>query len=307
MVMQIMTGDSDFPNEARMADHEGSLRVSSIGTNFEHYSSGLLASGEVPVRVLERGDIPPALLATNEYMDTGKVLPDGCNPDGFVYGTGAGNVLGTLMLFDDVLPKAILSVDILPDAVLLGRATIALIRASDGYDDFIGKISSPSIFGTAVESVIDEETSEKLKKLFSEVDVGSLSSDVSFAIEHVPDTGVVGRQRGRDVISVFAVIREKWAQIKQLSDEQNIGFGFSDFFEQKVLSYVASLTDFSMRTNIIYTSNLADYLAWKKFKDSLEQLNREGNVFLLASRENDFNLVATQGVSSNPPQGLFLE
>lgn len=296
-------------------DKENISRLVNLGHDFERFTSESLKEREL----LVVGDIPAGLLSTNEnanFADLKKRL--GVTADGYIYGVGAGNIFSLPLLFDhDVVPKAILSVDLLPEAVLSGRAVVNFLRSSDNFENFVKKLQSRDAFDASVTDVIQSETSQELREVFQRVDSSKLFDLLERSVWQIPNTGIVQSGRYKDTISVVAAIRENWSILKQLAEENNIGFGLADYFDTSVMNWLKKQPGFSSSRNVIYSSNLIDYPSasldqkafdprWLSFMNALIPLDNSGNIFIFTTKENDFELYAMQGISKHAPKDFWL-
>jgi hypothetical protein len=239
-------------------------------------------------------------------------------PSGYIYGMGAGNIFSLGLLFDsEDKPKAILSVDLLPDAVLTGRTVVELIRNSDSFDSFIIHTHSYNEFRKAVGRVINNESDSIVRNALKGVDVQKLFDTLYFATDNIPTHTIVDSRRIKDMISVPAAIRENWVILKKLADERNIGFGLVNFYDPSISSYVQALPGFRNGRNIIYTSNLIDYTfdesfrksadpRWESFQRKLREFNHTGNLFIYTTKECDLDLYAHWGLPKSAPKGFWL-
>lgn len=302
-------GYEDLPSKENIS------RLVNLGNNFERFTSESIKKR----KLLVVGDIPAGLLATNEnanFADLKRGL--GITADGYICGVGAGNIFSLPLFFDhDVVPKAILSVDLFPEAVLSGRVVVKLLRSSDNFENFLLNLRSRNIFNTTVTDVIQSETSQELREVFQKLDFSELFDLFEKSTRQIPITGITQSGRYKDTISVVAAIRENWSTLKQLAEENNIGFGLSDYFDSSVMNWVKKQPGFLSSRNVIYSSNLIDYPSesldpeafdpqWLSFMNALRPLDNSNNIIIFTTKESDFELYATKGISKRAPKGFWL-
>lgn len=286
-----------------------------LGSTFERFIS---TSADFP-EILKDGDIPPAILATNEFLDFRSIKETlGSAPDGLIYGVGAGNLLSLSLLFDpEAPPKAILSVDTYPGAVLVGRIASVGMQECTEFATFCDFLRDSSKLDAAATVIIDAETSAQVTRSLNEIDREVLYSALKSTVRRLPVHGLIESSLYKDKTSVLGAVRKNYAVLRKLAQEGGIGFCLADFFDPVVIRYINGLSEKDSHTNLIYVSNLVDYMGvgnhedkldarWSNLKEVMRPLDTAKNIVVFTTIEDDLNLHVSRGLPKQAPNDFWL-
>lgn len=276
-------------HEKGAGNEEKSERGLHLGTDFEHMLSVIAEKSSPPV--LESGGAL-ALFGTNEPFNIEDVKRDlPAELDGYIFGVGAGNIYSFAHLFDlEKPPKAIVSVDVMPEVVLAGRVAVQLMKKVGTFDEFLKALQKEDVFLEEMRDVVEKETSPVVKQRLQNVNVRSVLEDLQREAGHIPSSGIIEYGSYERVI-VFAAIKERWEILQKLAKEGNIGIGLADITDREVLAGVSNFGDFEDSTNIIYVTNIIDHITDRGYNfgkndcrlaamDTLEVLDNGKSVFI---------------------------
>jgi hypothetical protein len=273
-----------------------------IGSEFELMVSKVAEKTSAPI--LESGGAL-AILSTNEYFDLEELKSTIKNPpDGYIFGIGAGNIYSLSHLFaDEKPPKAILSVDIMPEVVLAGRVAIKLMKKSSNFNEFMTQIQSKEMFFTEVADVINNEPSEMVCQRLQSVDTDKLFKDIENQANCTPEVGIA-EPGFYERISVFAAIRERWDMLHKLASEGKIGIGLADITNAEMINNILTAPEFKDSSNVIYITNMMDHVTDRgtkfgeneerlSFTKPLEVLDNGRSTFIDTTQRHNYNLRAS--------------
>lgn len=305
-IMQISGMSEGLPANKEVANRERSLGKA-FQTEIGHMPDEYLP----PVFTQAMG--ASGQLSTNEDMTDDLIentASKSNHPDGYVYGAGFGNILSMSLLFpENVLPKAILAVDVLPDVVLTGRIVTNLLEQSQDFSDFETGLMNPDSIEQQFNRVIDVEENPTIKQRFLAISPERLSLEIGKIVmrESLPKSGFKQESYGGgERVNVLAVIRDKFAGLKQLAAEGNIGVAYADMTDPYVLKKVKEMVGFEGANNIVYMSNVIDHLTNRGYDlthindmDVLKALGEGNNLFVHTTQVGlDYRLVADNNVPS---------
>jgi len=281
-------------NSIEATEIEKSERKLHLGSDFEQMLSVIAEKSPPPV--LESGGVM-ALLATNEFFDIEEIkkeLP--IELDGYIFGVGAGNIYSLTHLFDpEKPPRAIMSVDVIPEVVLVGRIAIQLMKRTGNFNEFLRVLQTEEMFLEEAHEVIEKETSQIVKQRLQAVNVKSVLKDIGGQAVHTPTNGII-EYGFHDRVSVFAAIRDRWEVLQKLAREDNIGIGLADMIDGEVVASVSNFGEFRNTANVIYVTNIIDHITDRgtNFGENDKRLRAMGTLQLLDNGKSVF-LDTTQG------------
>lgn len=280
-----------------------SIEKNDLGTNFESMISAI-AEKSPPPELESEGVL--ATLITNEHFDPEKIRSNlRTPPDGYIFGVGAGNIYSLVHLFDsETPPKAILSVDIIPDVVLAGRVAVQLMKKSNTFNEFLLSIQSEQTFNAEVLEAINNESSEVVKQRLQSVDAKELFRSIRGYANNIPSTGIEKWGGIGNTVSVFAAIRDRWDVIQKLAKDGNIGIGLADITNKEVLQGVLNSEGFNDSSNVIYMTNIIDHITERGtefgenderlgFTKPLEVLDNGKSIYVDTTQGNYYELRAS--------------
>jgi len=294
---------------SRVLLKESTSRSANLGKAFESFSSSL----PLQIELIKPFQIPSGLLTTNERFNWPALKRKiRTIPNGYIYGLGAGGIFSVCSLFDkDNVPTAMFSVDLLPEAVMVGRIAVDLIKKSLDFDSFIDKFNSRKTFYESAKNVIRKEGSERLQNVLRKIKIRKFYEYLSSLNGENVDMNSLGHKQ--------AFSKENWKILKLLADKDNIGFGLGDFYDQRIIEYVNQQLYFNLGSNVIYTSNIIDcptenldesldsrLALWKFFKEKLRAIDTPNNIFLFSSIEDDLKVNINKRLPNTAPHGFWL-
>lgn len=188
------------------------------------------------------------------------------NPDGYLVGVGAGNVLTMLHCFPDgAVPKGVVLADIDPKVIVAGKLMVKKLNQSETAEDFDKKFIylSKDQFFAEISSLIEQESNPVLKQRLS------LIPKEEWDLFWGDNTGAYESYRAEwnpykyqgSPLNVSSGIRNKFPVLKQLAKADNIAVVYADFTNPALVEMVTELPNFRDSTNIIYLSNIADHIS----------------------------------------------
>lgn len=263
-----------------------------------------------------------ALLRTIEHADL-SALRARVQPDGYIFGAGAGAIFAMAALFPvDKPPRAMLGCDISPQVVITGRAAAEAMRFAGNYEEFEAGIQDPQVFKAIARLVIASERHTPTRTIFEEVSLDDLAQEAT-RLQKQPLEPMPARLVAVLPLSVPAAIRDNWHTLKPMADAHNIGFALSSMYDPAVQNALHAAPSFDDVNNIGYESNLPDYAShyalaaligrpgmplkqvqWLAFRLRMQSLDTPNNTFALASLQNDMKLDIVQGLPEQLPQFL---
>lgn len=188
------------------------------------------------------------------------------NPDGYLIGIGAGNVLTMLHCFpDSVVPKGVVLADIDPKVVTAGKLMVKKLNQSETAEDFdkqFVRLSKDQFF-TEISSLIEQEDNTVLKQRLSLIpkEEWDLFWGNNAGAYESYRAGWKPYEHQGSPLNVSSGIRNKFPVLKQLAETNNIAVFFADFTNPALIEPITQLPDFRDSTNIIYLSNIADHIS----------------------------------------------
>ena len=194
--------------------------------------------------------------------------------DGYIVGVGAGNIFSLLHCFPEgELPKGIVSTDIDPRVVAVGKLFTNALKESETSEDLIRTFFtlSDDQFQERMKGVIDTEENSVLRQRLQEVSQKEWE-DISRSIREKDAQQAVKfgtrwqEDPFRDGIGLFSnvdvvtAMLEKFSQLKTLAMEGNIAIVYADFTNPTFIAAIQKLPEFQSSKNIIYFSNIADHI-----------------------------------------------
>ncbi|HEU4966740.1 MAG TPA: hypothetical protein VFT53_04635 [Candidatus Saccharimonadales bacterium] len=309
---------SRHPLEGAPGGHEY-IYPQGIGTEFE---AAAAVNADLQL-VSARTNHQMALLRTIELADL-SALRARVQPDGYVFGAGAGAIFAMAALFPaDKPPRAILGCDTAAPVVITGRVAAHAMRFADRYEEFEAGMEDPQAFQAIARLVIASEQHDLTRSIFEQVSLDDLAQDAT-RLQKPPLAPMPAALAAALPLSVPAVIRDSWHVLKPMADAHNIGFVLGSMYDPAVQNALRNVPSFDSLNNIGYESNLPDYAShymfaalvgrpgmslqqvqWLAFRLRMQSLNTPNNTFALASLQNDMKLGVVQGLPEQLPQ--FLE
>lgn len=302
-ITQILTKDNQPVNK------EVVTRESNLGKIFETEIGRLPNENLPPIFKEIRG--AAGQLCTNEDLDEDLIKSVGASsdhPDGYVYGAGFGNIVSMTMFYpENLIPKAILAVDVLPDVVITGRIVTNLLSEAQDYSDFKTELEDAHALEKQFQKVVESETNPKIRERFEEVSPERISLEIGKVLmrEDLPSKGIKqDAYGGGERISVLAVIRDKFPILKELATEGNIGVAYADLINPQTLATVKKMPGFMESNNIVYMSNVIDHLTSRGTDPThlndmnvLKDLGEGNNLFVHTTQnKHNYSLVADHSV-----------
>lgn len=273
-----------------------------VGINWQNTLSEMAETTPPPV-LEERGVL--AILGTNETYEMARLQTEIGELDGYICGVGFGNILSLVDLYSqDVLPKAILAVDVIPSVVLAGRISIELLKSSKDFNSFYESLISPATLEQLKKHVVEQETSSIIRERLTTVDTNSFIEDIEREYEYIYEKNNYEGSR----TSVLTTLRTRFNDFKKLAQNGNIGISLADATSPDLIDSFSKLPDFSEKKSIIYLTNIIDHITDRGYYfgenneyfsilKPYEKLANGKNFFLDTMTKMDYKLRA----SNKPP------
>ena len=215
-----------------------------------------------------------AVLVTNETLPEEGLRLDP-EPDGYILGTGNGNIWSMLSLFgQDQVPKGVISLDHDLGVVLSGKLLVQFAKNGCSAGETLKKLFYVNeAVACAKEIALSESDPVFCKALLDLINSGLFAEDMALLStleqeNRPPDI----RRRS----TVTHAICENWSIISQLANEGNIVFAHADLVDDHVLELIErQVPDICRSTNILYTSNVVDR-RYRNEVNALERFNPDG-------------------------------
>lgn len=295
---------------------EQAKKPTQLGTLFRE-SLSALPDQDLPPKMESGGAL--AILGTNEMMTdelVTHVRSAPTPPDGYVFGAGFGNILSTTLLFPEgTQPKAICTVDVIPDVVVSGRILTNMLAESKNYAQFKAGLVNNEIIARQFDDVISREPNpaiqERLRNVSLEEIQKGFKRDHEYGNYVSSRTAIVPTDGSR--VNVLAVIEKQFDMLHGLASEGNIGVGYADMTSPAVLEKIGAMPDFSSGSNVIYMSNVIDHLTHRGTDmsqlnsfDVLKQLGEGRNWFIDTTQNSlDYKIRAANQVPSYKPSDVM--
>ena len=240
-------------------------RPQNLGTLFQNRIASLPSENLPPI--FEESMGASGLLATNEDL-TDDVVQQAAqsenSPNGYIFGAGFGNILSMTMLYPKgQLPRAILTVDVLPEVVLTGRIFANMLREAGDFTDLNSGLRSKAVLKKVYDRVLVQEQNEDARGRLQRISFEQVRDEIAKVLsrEYLPKEGIKQSAfGGKERVSVIAAVRDNFEVLQQLAKEGNIGVAYADITNPQALEVVKDMPDFGDLRNIVYMSNVIDHL-----------------------------------------------
>lgn len=267
-------------------------REENLGRLFQTRIASLPAENLPPI--FEESMGVSGLLATNEDLSDSLIeqTRQAENPpDGYVFGAGFGNILTMTLLYpENQLPRAILTVDVLPEVVLTGRIFTSLLAETEDFSTLQSRLKDESVLRQQYNKVLENEQNITVRERLEKASFERVRDEIKSVLsrEYLPREGIKQSAfAGKERVSVIAVVRDNFNALQQLAKEGNIGVAYADMINPQVLEVVRTIPDFNNLGNIIYMSNVIDHLTQRgtdlthiNDMDTLKSLGEGKNWFI---------------------------
>lgn len=192
-----------------------------------------------------------ALLTTNECIDANFKAKKGAGIDGYIIGVGFGNIFKMLDLFmAGSTPKAIISLDVRPEVVLMGRIIVEKLASSKDVDNFLQSLHM--LDKKEITSILRQEKNKKLKKILKQA-----SQYITFVFNN---THSLIKKNAYLSPSIADVLVRHYGVLKKLAVSNNIGVIFMDITNESFQQFILKLKHYKKLRSIIYLSNAIDHI-----------------------------------------------
>ncbi len=306
----------DFGETPPVSIKEKIGRQNNLGKLFEDKIASLPEEDFPPI--IEGLVGAPGFMTTNEdlTLDTIDQVIENA-PDGYIFGGGFGNILSMSFLFRrDSEPKALLSVDVLPEVVVGGRIFTSILANAENSKALFASLKNKEEFKKHFAAVVAEEESPLVQKRLKAVDIEKLHKQMTqfFMLQEYESVSGIRQEAfgGGKKVNLIAAIKAKFDVLQRLAKEGNIGTALADITNPHVLQAVREMPDFQDSSNLIYMSNIIDHLIDRgrdlsRINDLgvLRSLGEEKNWFIHTTQnQHNYSLQASRSVPQYSPEQI---
>ena len=259
----INTPATEVPDQS--AGKEIASREQNLGRLFQTRIASLPVENLPPI--FEKSMGASGLLATNEDLSDSLIeqTRQAENvPDGYVFGAGFGNILAMTLLYpENQLPRAMFTVDVLPEVVLTGRIFTSLLTEAEDFSSLQLGLKDESVLRQQYSKVLENEQNTTVRERLEKTSFERIRDEIKSVLsrEYLPKEGIKqNADAGKERVSVIAVVRNNFDALQQLAKDGNIGVAYADMTNPQVLKVVRDMPDFTNLKNIVYMSNVIAHL-----------------------------------------------
>lgn len=222
-----------------------------------------------------------AFFVTNESPSLNPIPLDQ-RPDGYIVGTGNGNIWSMLEEFPaGIPPKGVIAIDYDPSVILSGIVLVELAKRRLSLEELIACIYGDAAFPEwtvsktvhLAEDMARRESQEFKRVLLASIDDETFIRDINIARRLHEGLLHEDLQRRKTISSIFD---RQWNSIIDLAMQGNIFFIYGDIGNDIVLNGInEQVPDLKYSKNIFYISNIVD-TRYRTELATLQRLNPEG-------------------------------
>ncbi len=262
--------------------------------NISRYFSDILSQkeGVIPPEPTLYHDLgEPAFMTSSE-----KALPgffetiQSKGPDGYLVGIGAGTIFALLQCFpENVSPQGMIIVDYNPHVIAGAKHLVETLAASQTISSFRKAFFNLSErkYRKKMKQIAEKERNPLIRDRL--IDVHRTFPSTHTPINIYTEAFSFSSEYS---LNIAYVITEYFEMLHSLAKAGNIAVLYSNFINPELIDAVTDLPDFPRRINIIYSSNIFQFL------DPLENIYRlrrysnqiKSPIFIDASPATDFYL-----------------
>lgn len=249
---------------------------------------------------LEKNDEPkkgrPAILSMDDSIPEGffdKVK--NFNPDGYIVGVGIGGILTFINTFPpNTLPKGIYIADVEPQVVVAAKLFIEELSQADNFDDLYQNYFTldETRYKAKFDNILEENPSLKAAN-----EGRSILYTPKQAWDESLNTNITP-------YSIPVVVRNNFETLQKLARNGSFTVEHTDITNPAFIDKIITLPGFSTSTNIIYTSNMSDFIQDSTRNNSLQNLKKlheasSSSIFVYSLTEDGQQLNVTHSPNLN--------
>ncbi len=189
-------------------------------------------------------------------------------PDGYIVGVGAGAIFSLVECFDkEKPPKGIVIADVKPRVVLFSRFLIDKLARSESFGEFRNNFFqlTDEEYRAQIDIFLQQQEGGDIYKPLTENSFTFIDVDKGVTPRHLwrsyeDRKGGIGPFHPHDEVQPIDVLQDNYDLLHQLALQNRITAVYSDISDESFIKTVKHLPDFKKATNIVYISNVADFM-----------------------------------------------